>query len=285
MSTEQHGSVTPYFVPEPNIWPNVINVGIFLLLLGFVLKINDLGGAIADSLLMLSGTAVLLIGAFAWIADVASENKRGLFKPWEERSFRIGMAFFIFAELMFFAAFIGSLMYVRVFSLPWLHIQGLNPGFMGSWPSGLEGKAVTALDPFGVPLFNTVLLLCSSISLLWANAGIAQDNRGKMFQGLIVTLLLGVGFLFMQVNEYGHAATEFGLLMSSGAYGTMFYMLTGFHGVHLLVGLIIVATILVRALRGHFSADNYFGVKGTGWYWNYIVVVPGLLVYIYFYLI
>jgi cytochrome c oxidase subunit 3 len=281
MSTGQQGNVTPYFVPEPSIWPNVINWGLFLLLLGFVLKINALGGTVP----LLLGLAVVLIGSFAWIADVASENKRGLFKKWEDRSFRVGMAYFICAELMFFAAFIGALMYVRVFSLPELHAENLYPGFAGTWPSfGPAGKAVTAFNPFGGALVNTLLLLFSAGSMIWANAGIAKNNRGQMFAGLIVTALLGLTFLSAQLLEYGHAASELGVLMSSGAYGTMFYMLTGFHGVHLIVGLIIVVTILLRAFHGHFSADSHIGVEGTTWYWNFVVVIPGLLVYIYFYL-
>lgn len=280
MSTEQQGSITPYFVPNPSIWPNVINWGLFFALLGFVLKINALGGTVT----MLVGLAVVLVGSFAWIADVASEKKQGLFRKWEDRSFRVGMAYFIGAELMFFASFIGALFYIRVIALPDLQIQHVTPDVLG-WPvAGHAEKGVSAMSPFGAPLVNTLMLLISAAFMIWANAGVAKGNRGQMFAGLIVSGLIGISFMFAQLMEYGHVAAEYGVLVGSGAYGTMFYALTAFHGIHLLVGLIILITILLRAFHGHFSEDSHFGVEGTMWYWNFIVVIPGLLIYIYFYL-
>ncbi len=280
MNTETQGSFTPYFVPNPSLYPNVINWGLFLLALGFVLKLNAMGGV----LLMLAGTVLLLYGSLAWVSDVVCENETGIYRKWEDRSFRVGMGYFIGAELVFFMAFIIALMYLRVFAIPALGtMHDLWPGFAGTWPSsGPGGKPFTPMHAWGAPAVNTLMLLLSAASITWSRAGIANSNRGQMGSGILITFLLGATFIVSQFLEYGHAS-ELGVMITTGAYGAMFYMLTGFHGLHLLVGLILLLAILLRSFVGHFNSEHHFGIEAVAWYWNFVVVAPGLLVFIYFY--
>ena len=193
MSAGQQGNATPYFVPNPSIWPNVINWGLFFLLLGFVLKINALGGTIP----LLAGLAVMLVGTFAWIADIATEKKQGLFRAWEDRSFRIGMGYFIFGELMFFASFISALFYIRAIALPDIEAQHITAN-VAAWPAAGHAAAaggIAAVSALGVPLANTIMLLISAAFMIWANAGISKGNRGQMTAGLIIGGLIGIAFL------------------------------------------------------------------------------------------
>ena len=280
MTTETQGSPTPYFVPSPSLYPNVINWGLFLLALGFVLRLNALGGVLS----MLAGAVLILYGSLAWVGDVVCENESGLYKKWEDRSFRVGMGYFIGAELVFFTAFIIALMYLRVFAIPALGtMPDLWPGFAGVWPtSGPGGKPFTPMHAWGAPAVNTLLLLLSAVSILWSRAGIAKSNRGQMGSGILITLLLGITFIFAQFIEYGHAS-EAGVTAANGVYGALFYMLTGFHGLHLVVGLILLLAILLRCFVGHFNSEHHFGIEAVVWYWNFVVVAPGLLVFIYFY--
>lgn len=279
MSTETQGSPA-YFVPSPSIYPNVINWGLFLLALGFVLKLNAYGGV----LLMLAGAVLTLYGTLAWVGDVVCENQNGLYHKWEDRSFRVGMGYFIGAELVFFGAFILSLMYLRVFSIPVLGATPeLWPGFAGVWPSsGPGGKPFTQLHAWGAPAVNTLLLLFSAAAIIWSRAGIAKNNRGQMGSGILVAVLLGITFIASQFLEYGHAATA-GVTAANGVYGGLFYLLTGFHGLHLVIGLIMLLAIMLRGFMGHFSPEHHFGIEAVAWYWNFVVVAPGLLVFIYFY--
>lgn len=279
MNIEPH-DFQSYFVPSPSLHPNVINWGLFLLALGFVLKLNAMGG----TLLMLTGAVLFIYGSLAWVGDVICENESRFYRKWEDRSFRVGMGYFVGAELVFFMAFLMSLMYLRVFSVPEL---GATPdlwlGFNGSWPSsGPGGKPFTPLHAWGAPAVNTLLLLLSAASICWSQAGIAKSNRGQMVSGILITLLLGAAFLAAQFLEYGHA-NDAGVTAANGVYGAMFYMLTGFHGLHLAVGIILLLAVMLRSLAGHFNSEHHFGIEAVVWYWNFVVVAPGLLVFIYFY--
>lgn len=283
MATEAHSN-HPYYVPRPSAYPVVLNAGLFFLSLGFVLKINALAFGTG---FMLAGALLATYAAVAWLGKIIGENESGKYHPWENRSFRIGMAYFIAAELLFFATFLAALMYIRVFSLPHLHSADLLwPGFEGKWPSsGPAGKTFTPLNAWGIPAANTLLLLFSAASLAWSRAGLLRGNRGQMTSGLMLTLVLGAVFLVQMFLESGHAASELGITISTGSYGAMFYMLTGFHGLHLLIGLVMLLVILFRGFHGHFNPASYFGFEAVGWFWNFVVVAPGLLVFIYFYVL
>lgn len=273
-----------YYVPPPSHYPVTINLGLFILALGFALRINALASGVVP---ILAGIAIMLYGTFGWLGSVICEDESGHYRPWEDRSFRIGMAYFVLSEAAFFGAFLLALMYARIFSLPDLASMdphySLWPDFKGVWPSGgPQSEAFTPLDARGLPAANAILILASAVSLMWARKGLASGNRGQMIAGLALALALGVVFLFQQAMEYHHAA-ELGITLDSGVYGTNFYMLTGVHGMHLLVGLIMLAVLLLRTFHGHFNVEHRVGLEIVAWYWNFAVVIPGLLVFAYFY--
>jgi len=275
-----------YHVPPPSYYPVTINLGLFISMLGFALRINAIASGIG---LMLAGLAMVLYGTSGWIGKVICEDESGNYHPWEDRSFRIGMAYFILSELAFYGAFLLALMYVRAFSLPELSSMDphftLWPDFKGAWPSGgPKSQVFTPLGAWGLPAVNSILILASSVSLIWARKGLLAANRGQMIAGLAIALTLGVVFLFQQAMEYRHAA-KLGVTLASGIYGTILYMLTGVHGVHMLAGIIMLTVLLLRTFHGHFKAGNCVGLDLVTWYWNFAVVIPGLLVFIYFYLL
>lgn len=273
-----------YHVPPPSLYPVTINLGLFISMLGFALRLNAIASGIVP---ILAGIAVVLYGTFGWIGKIICEDERGNFHPWEDRSFRIGMAYFILSELAFFGAFLLALMYVRVFSLPELASMDAHftlwPDFKGTWPSGgPKSQAFTPLGASGLPAVNSIFLFASSVALIWARKGTVAANRGQMIAGLAIALALGAAFLFQQAMEYRHAA-ELGITLASGIYGTNFYMLTGVHGMHMLAGIIMLTVLLLRAFHGHSKAEGRVGLDLVTWYWNFAVAIPGLLVFIYFY--
>ncbi len=273
-----------YYVPPPSHYPVTINLGLFILALGVALRINAIASGIVP---ILAGIAVVLYGAFGWVGKIICEDESGSYHPWEDRSFRIGMAYFILSELAFFGAFLLALMYVRVFALPELASMDphftLWPDFKGTWPSGgPKSQAFTPLGATGFPAVNAILILASAVSLMWARRGLSAANRGQMVAGLAIALVLSVAFLLQQAMEYRHAA-ELGVTLASGVYGSYFYMLTGVHGAHLLAGILMLAVLLLRAFHGRFKPESPVGLDLVTWYWNFAVVIPGLLVFVYFY--
>ena len=183
---------------------------------------------------------------------------------------------------MFFAGFFGALFYARGLSVPDL-AQGANkllwPDYTAAWPT--SGPYIT--DPFtpmgawGIPAINTMLLLTSGVTLTIAHWGLKEGKRGVLNLWLFLTICLGVVFLGFQAYEYGHAYSELNLKLTTGIYGTTFYMLTGFHGFHVTVGTIMLICILVRCLKGHFKPDHHFAFEGVAWYWHFVDVVWLLL--------
>lgn len=273
-----------YYVPPPSHYPVTVNLGLFTLALGFTLRINAIASGVVP---ILAGVTLVLYGAFGWLGKIICEDEHGDYHPWEDRSFRIGMAYFIFSEIAFFGSFLLALMYVRAFSLPELASMEpqftLWPDFKGEWPSGgPKSQGFTPLSAWGLPAVNSILMLVSSVSLMWARKGVLAANRGQMVAGLAIALACGVAFLFQQAMEYRHAA-KLGVTLASGIYGTNFYMLSGVHGVHVVAGIIMLAVLVLRAFHGHFKPDSHVGPDIVAWYWNFAVVIPGLLVFIYFY--
>jgi cytochrome c oxidase subunit 3 len=198
------------------------------------------------------------------------------------------MSWFIYSEAMFFAAFFGALFYVRVLSVPDLasmeHIELLWPAFKGLWPSagpGFEEK-FSPMGAWGLPAINTLLLLSSGVTVTIAHWALKEANRGLLNLFLFLTVALGVTFIGVQAYEYGHAYADLNLKLTTGAYGSTFYMLTGFHGFHVTVGAIMLAVILARCLKGHFNPDRHFAFEAVAWYWHFVDVVwLGLFVFVY----
>lgn len=277
-------SASRYFVPEPSHWPLVGSVALLLLASGAVLTFNSIahGGYV-----LLGGFAVLTVMLIGWFGNVIGESEDHRYNQQVDRSFRWGMAWFIFSEVMFFVAFFGALFYIRVVAIPDLASPDqalLWEGFRNQWPSA--GPA--AKDPFspmhawGIPAINTLLLLSSGATVTWAHWGLVANKRQQLIIGLVLTILLGALFLTLQVHEYREAYSDLNLKLTTGVYGSTFFMLTGFHGFHVTLGLTMLIVILLRSLKGHFTAERHFAFEGVAWYWHFVDVVwLGLFVVVY----
>ncbi|MEO8718651.1 MAG: cytochrome c oxidase subunit 3, partial [Burkholderiales bacterium] len=193
-----------------------------------------------------------------------------------------------FSEVMFFAAFFGALFYIRVLSVPDLatldHREVLWPAFKGTWPSAGPGfeERFSPMGAWGLPAINTLLLLSSGVTVTVAHWAMKEGNRFMLNLFLFLTIALGFTFLGVQAYEYGHAYSELNLKLTTGAYGSTFFMLTGFHGFHVTVGAIMLSVILARCLKGHFKPDHHFAFEGVAWYWHFVDVVwLGLFIFVY----
>jgi len=275
-----------YYLPEPSRWPVTISLGLFTLALGFVLLINDVAVA---KWVMLAGAAIVVYVMFGWFGMVIRESEGGRYDAQVDLSFRLGMGWFIFTEVMFFAAFFGALFYVRHFSVQWLAgTELLWPGYDGGWPTaGPAGQAMLApgVEPtdlakqfspmaaWGIPAINTAILLTSGVTVTIAHWGLIKDKRSQLVIWLFLTVALGATFLALQAYEYSHAYHKLGLTLGTGVYGATFFMLTGFHGAHVTMGTIMLLVILFRSIAGHFRPDHHFAFEGVAWYWHFVDVV------------
>ncbi len=270
-----------YYLPNPSPWPVITSAGLFTLALGTVLFMNNIG---AGPWLMLTGAAIIIYMMFRWFGQVIGESESGAYNPQVDLSFRWGMAWFIFSEVMFFAAFFGALFYARQITLPLLGATELLwPGFDGVWPSsGPQGNPFTPMGAWGIPAINTLILLTSGATVTWAHWGLLKNSRSQLVVGLILTVALGIAFIALQAYEYVHAYQELGLKLTAGIYGATFFMLTGFHGFHVTMGTIMLFVILMRSMAGHFKPDNHFGFEAVAWYWHFVDVVwLGLFIFVY----
>lgn len=275
-----------YYVPEQSPWPIVGAVALFMIAFGAGNFVNEVtknkegyGGY-----LLLAGVAVLLFMLVGWFRNVIDESMHGLYSKQMDRSFRQGMSWFIFSEVMFFAAFFGALFYARMIAMPWLDgasnnamtAQILWPDFSAHWPmiKTPGGTETTAMPWQGLPLYNTLILLTSSVTLHFAHVGLEQGKRVQLKLMLTLTVLLGAAFLACQAYEYIHAYRDLGLKLDSGIYGNTFFLLTGFHGMHVTLGAIFLLVILLRILlKNHFTAHNHFAFQAAAWYWHFVDVV------------
>jgi cytochrome c oxidase subunit 3 len=268
-----------YYVPHSSIWPIVGSVALFLTAFGvatFIHQSTDKVAAEGSSgfWLFLMGLALITIMLFGWFGTVIKESLHGMHSRLMDRSYRMGMLWFIVSEVMFFAAFFGALFYARIISVPWLAGAGNNlethvllwPDFADTWPLFMTpgGGSSEAMEAWGLPFINTVILVH------WA---LKRNQRLKLQAWLALTVALGVTFLALQVTEYVHALTELGLSLASGIYGSTFFMLTGFHGAHVTMGAIMLLVMLLRSFRGHFGPDHHFAFEAASWYWHFVDVV------------
>lgn len=282
-ATPQHAR-GHYFVPHASHYSTALSLGIFTLALGFVLQLNGVGGS---AWIMGLGGVTIVAVVVGWFSEVIAESIGGKYTVWEDRSYRIGMVWFIFSEVMFFACFFGTLYYLRRISIP--ELAGyeaqytLFPGFTAAWPSaGPLGEGFTPMGAGGIPAINTLLLLTSGVTLTVAHWGLLKGRRGQLGGGLLATVVLGVVFLGFQAYEYAHAYQELGLTLGAGVYGATFFITTGFHGMHVLLGAVMLTVMLVRSLRGHFSEHNHFAFEAAAWYWHFVDVV-WLIVFVFVY--
>lgn len=279
-----------YYVPQGSHWPIVGSVGLLFLMLGASTWLN---GADAGFWVMLTGAAIIVFMLAGWFGTVISESIGGLYNAQVDKSFRMGMFWFIFSEVMFFAAFFGALFYARNMSVPWLGGSSnsfftnllLWDGFESSWPTNGPGEAggdYEVMQPFGLPLINTAILLTSSFTVTIAHHALVAGKRNILTLFLAATFLLGFVFVYLQGVEYLEAYAHMNLKLTTGIYGSTFYMLTGFHGMHVTIGAIMLTIIWFRVLKGHFTPDQHFAFTAVAWYWHFVDVVwVGLYVFVY----
>ena len=293
-----------YFVPHNGWYPVGIAAGVFCLVVGLgnwlnAVKAGDTPNLFTPAL----GLFLVFLVLYFWYAKVIEENHAGLANAQLKKSYVWGMGWFIFSEVMFFAAFFGALFYARVLAVAWLGGEGakgitgtyLWPDFSPEWPvmtnpnpelfaGPAENMSAPAVSAWGsyLPFWNTAILLTSSVTVHMAHTAIKNANRLMIKLWLGLTVALGILFLILQVEEYIHAYNELGLTMASGIYGSTFFILTGFHGFHVTLGTLILAVQLYRVFRGHFNHDDCFGFEAASWYWHLVDVVwVGLFLFVY----
>ena len=279
-----------YYLPQPSLWPIIGSVALLLMAVGGAMTMREVDNGVW---ILLAGFAILFYMMFGWFREVIRDSEAGRYNKQVDASFRWSMSWFIFSEVMFFAAFFGALFYTRVLSVPWLGegdtMQQLWPNFQAAWPTagpGLKDSVqFTPMGAWGIPAINTLLLLTSGVTVTWAHWGLKKSKRSQLILGLAMTVALGVVFLGLQAYEYHHAYQEMGLTLGAGVYGATFFMLTGFHGFHVLVGTTMLIVMLLRSIAGHFTADHHFAFEAVSWYWHFVDVVWVMLFILVYWMI
>ena len=295
MSTEVSGH-EKYYIPEKSSIPIIFAVA--TLLVGYGAASAVVGNGFT---MLLVGMSALVATMGFWWAIVIRESQAGLDTPALNNSYVYGMAWFIFSEVMFFFAFFGALFYIRSFAIPWLGGEGekglagelLWPEFEAAWPpmitpdQAISGQEAVVKGPdenmylhgfdkifTWLPLWNTIVLLSSSATVHFAHIALKENNRKRFNFWLGITVALAFIFVILQAFEYYEAYAHLGLTLSSGVYGTTFFMLTGFHGMHVLIGGIFLLTQLTRSTGyKHFTDKEHFGFEAASWYWHFVDVV------------
>ena len=279
--TDAHVDNSKYYVPHGSPWPIIAAVALFTLMLGAVLFLDG----VAPIWILLPGFLLLAFMFAGWFSTVVGENQHGVFHFREDRSFRLSMMWFIFSEVMFFAAFFGALFYTRNFSVPWLGGEGakamtnflLWPHYEATWPTNgpghVGGETFSAMSATGIAAINTLVLLTSGLTVTIAHHALRSGKRRTLMVFLALTFLLGFTFVGLQAHEYYDAYTQMNLRLTTGIYGSTFFMLTGFHGLHVTIGAIMLVVIWFRVLRGHFTPERHFAFEAVAWYWHFVDVV------------
>ena len=266
MAGDHHAVEHDYHLVNPSPWPAFGSLSGFVLAFGTVWYLHpDMFGGFSIGL---AGTALGLIMVlctmFFWWRDVVREANAGDHKPIVQLGLRYGMSLFIASEVMFFAAFFWAFFDASIFGLDEIQFHRLEV-LGGQWPP----VGVETFDPFHLPLMNTMILLLSGCTVTWAHHALREGKRKQVIQGLWITVLLGLSFSLLQAYEYSHAAFGF----ADGIYSSTFFMATGFHGFHVIVGTIFLAVCLVRVYRGDFTPTQHFGFEAAAWYWHFVDVV------------
>lgn len=281
---------THYHVPDQSPWPVITAVALLVLFFGAANFIQQDGGSGLVQNPGHFGKPIFIVGLlsvlammFFWFRDTIKESLAHQNSHQMDVSYRMGMLWFIFSEVMFFGAFFGALFYVRILAVPWLGGAGeeamthelLWPNFQAMWPLVVTpgGTTTEAMPAWGLPFINTILLVSSSVTLTIAHHALLNNERTKLKLNLLITLILGFCFLALQAEEYIHAYTEMGLTLGSGIYGSTFFMLTGFHGMHVTIGATMLTIMFIRTLKGHLTPDNHFAFEAAAWYWHFVDVV------------
>jgi cytochrome c oxidase subunit III len=293
MSTHTAHDSAKYYVPHSSPWPIYGSIGLFALMVGAVSFMNEWASGWA----FLPGALLILSLFFFWFRTVINESENGMYNLDVDRSFRMGMIWFIMSEVLFFAVFFGALFYARQLSIPWLSGDGVKifnglllwPEFDAAWPTNGPGVVgghadgtFETIPAFGLPAWNTAILLTSGVTITIAHHALRSGNRMLLNIFLAATWILGFIFVFLQAEEYMHAYQELGLKLSTGIYGATFFMLTGFHGLHVTIGAIMLTVIWLRCLKGHFTPQRHFAFEAVAWYWHFVDVV-WLILFVFVY--
>jgi len=313
MTSQTSTEYEKYYVPEKSKLAICATIGLILSIYGAASIMNDMtfgdpNEATSSWSIFLFGLFFFVATLFAWFRTAIKENIAGMNSAQLKKSYVLGMFWFIFSEVMFFFAFFGALFYVRNLVGPWLAGEGdggrmnglLWEGFQFDWPmmqtpqEAVGGAAAQPVANNGsftsahtsmsfadahawylwLPLWNTIILLTSSFTCHVAHMGILDGNKKKFNLWLGITVALGMIFLVVQAYEYYEAYAHFGLTLNAGIYGSTFFMLTGFHGFHVLMGMTMLLIQWLRSVRGgHFTADDHFGFEASSWYWHFVDVV------------
>ncbi len=293
---------TNYYVPEQSIWPILASIALFIIAVGagnFIQQTATGGVATGNDgslgwLILLLGVGAIIVVMFGWFGNTITESIAGMNSTQMDTSYRMGMMWFIFSEVMFFCAFFGALFYARLLSVPWIAGEGSNamthevlwPEFQAMWPlvKTPDGTEFQAMGPYPLPLINTLLLITSGFFLTIAHHAMLKDQRRTIIVNLSISIALGFIFLGVQAYEYVHAYRDLGLTLDAGIYGSTFFLLTGFHGLHVSIGAILLTIMLIRILKGHFSSDNHFAFEAAAWYWHFVDVVWIFLFFVVYWL-
>ena len=288
MSTQADASA--YYVPSPTPWPLILTIGLVLVIFGVAGVLNN---TYSPTPYLVVGIPLSIFILFKWFGGVIAESEGGAYNQQVDATYRWAMSWFIFSEVMFFGAFFGALFYARQLSLPWLAGSGaelttnefLWNGFEAAWPSNGPaemGGEFQTIPAWGLPFINTVLLISSSFTVTWAHHALRENHRRACILWMWATVALGSVFLVLQAEEYIEAYSHLNLTLGSGIYGSTFFMLTGFHGMHVTLGTLMLIIITLRLMRGHFKPESHFGFEGVAWYWHFVDVVwLGLFVFVY----
>lgn len=284
---DAHAKEHDYHLVDPSPWPVIGSIGAFVMAVGAIVYMKGLVdeessmyGLFGDKQpwLLLTGLGIVLLTMFGWWRDCIREAHKGDHTPVVQLHLRYGMILFILSEVMFFVAWFWAYFDAALFPGDVSTIAGSNEtiGMVqrkeltgGVWPPQSSDDFKHAFNPWGLPLINTLILLTSGTTVTWAHHALLKNDRKGLIWGLALTIILGIAFTCLQAFEYLHAAFSF----SNHIYGATFFMATGFHGFHVIVGTIFLIVMLFRALAGHFSAKQHFGFEAAAWYWHFVDVV------------
>jgi len=291
--TDSHAKHHDYHLVDPSPWPLLASLSAFVLAVGLIIWMRSIGGGsglfgVQGSTVFFIGAAALVAVAFMWWRDVVREAHKGDHTPVVQLHLRYGMILFITSEVMFFLAWFWAYFDAALFpggvsplpiTMPDGSIAPSDTSIIGlverneltggQWPPIPSDSFQSTFDPWGLPLVNTLILLLSGTTVTWAHHALLQNDRKGLVWGLTLTVCLGLMFTLLQAYEYGHAAFNY----AGHIYGATFFMATGFHGAHVIIGTIFLFVCLLRALKGHFTPKQHFGFEAAAWYWHFVDVV------------